>query len=219
MIFVLVFLGGYFITGGTFKDFSEDEEELEDSLSHYFMTLAYINTLERNYPGIKYMFWEESFEIEMVSYYKVPVVYLIMYTLGVIGDHDFNLLKSPSYEGDRNLNTYEKFRRFTQGFIDKALDHAQGCINVPQKPYFNPNTYKVYRSVCQVIKQKTLKMKELEDERVKILGQHSNCQDLSESSCPEYYETQQKIWDKIDEFLDESKELFSRCKECADRIS
>ena len=92
MIFVPVFLGGYFITGGTFKDFSLDEEELEDSLSHYFMTLAYINTLERNYPGIKYMFCEDSFEIEMVSYYKVPVVYLIMYVLGVIGDHDFNLL-------------------------------------------------------------------------------------------------------------------------------
>jgi len=54
---------------------------------------------------------------------------------------------------------------------------------------------------------------------VKILGQHSNCRDLNESNCPEYYETQQKILDTIDEFLDESKELFSRCKECADIIS
>ena len=183
------------------------------------MTLAYINTLERNYPGLDYIFFEQAFEIEMVSYYTVPVVYLIMYTLGVIGDYNFNLLESPSYEGDRNLKTYEKFRRFTQGFIDKALYHAQGCINVPQKPYFNPNTYKVYRSVCQVIKQKTLKLKELEDERVKILGQHSNCQDLNEINCPEYYETQQKNLDIIDEFLDESKELFSRCKECVNVIS
>ena len=183
------------------------------------MTLAYINTLERNYPGLDYIFFEQAFEIEMVSYYKVPVLYLRIYNLGYFGDYNFNLLESPSYEGDRNLKTYEKFRRFTQGFLDKALDHAQGCINVLQKPYFNPNTYKVYRSVCQVIKQKTLKLKELEDERVKILGQHSNCRDLNEISCPEYYEVEQKILDTIKEFLDESKELFSRCKECADRIS
>ena len=155
----------------------------------------------------------------MVSYYTVPVVYLIMYNLGVIGDHDFNLLESPSYEGDRNLKTYKKFRRFTQGFLDKMLEHSQGCINVPQKPYFNPNTYKTYRSVCQVIKQKTLNLKELEAERMKILGQHSKCQELNESNCPEYYEVEQKIWDTIDEFLAESKELFSRCKECADRIT
>ena len=59
------------------------------------------------------------------------VLYSIMYNMGVVGDYYFNLLESPSYEGDRNLKTYEKFRRFTQSLLDKILEHSQGCINVP----------------------------------------------------------------------------------------
>ena len=98
----------YHFTGGSFKTNIADRN-LDLAAHYYSRTLAIIKTYN-NYPPLIYSMWEKTTNIEMETYYFLPLVYLAMFYKGVAGDYRVRLLNSPSYEEDRDLETYPEYR-------------------------------------------------------------------------------------------------------------
>ena len=88
----------YHSTGGSFNTKIADRN-LDLAAHYYSRTLAIIKTYN-SYPPLIYSMWEKTDNIEMETYYQLPLIYLEMFYRGVYGDYSVRLLNSPSYEGD-----------------------------------------------------------------------------------------------------------------------
>ena len=123
----------YHSTGGDFKTKIADRN-LDLAVNYYSRTLAIIKTYN-SYSPLIYSMWEKNHNIEMKTYYFLPLIYLAMFYNGVYGDYSVRLLNSPSYEGDRDLETYPEYRNNIMGYIDSAIEHAGNCKNLPLKSH------------------------------------------------------------------------------------
>ena len=125
----------YHSTGGSFNTNIADRN-LDLAAHYYSRTLAIIKTYNK-YPPLIYSMWEKNHNIEMGTYYFLHLIYLAMFYRGVAGDYRVRLLNSPSYEGDRDLETYPEYRDNIMGYINLAIEHAGNCKNLPLKSYFD----------------------------------------------------------------------------------
>ena len=188
----------YHFTGGTFKTLSD--KNLDIAVHYYSRTLAIIKTYS-NYPTRFYAPWERTDHMELLSYYKIPQAYIDMFYFGVTGDYEIRLLNSSSYE-EEGLDTYPKYNKNIEAYIDLAIEHARNCRFLPNKPHFK--RAKEHREICAMMEEKAMLLKEIQRERHRILSQ-DKCRDLI--SCPE-----------IDEFNYELLNTYRSIGEEADRI-
>ena len=198
----------YYFLGGDFV--SIDDRNLDLAVKYYSRTLAIIKTYN-SYPPLKYIMWEETDNIEMEAYYMLPLVYLTMFYSGVTGDYHVRLLNSPSYEGDRDLETYPEYRGNIMGYIDLAIEHAGNCKNLPLKRHFDKPISSYYIKVCAMYEEKAKLLKEAYVKSQTILNQ-DRCKDIGSDKivsayCPESDEALQKIIDTDDSIFEETKEI------------
>ncbi len=147
----------YHLSGGDFKSIAD--KNLDLAAMYYSRTLAIIKTYN-SYPPLIYSIWEETDNIEMISYYNLPLAYLEMFYNGVAGDYRVRLLNSPSYKGDRDLKTYPEYRDNIMGYIDLAIEHAGNCKNLPLKRHFRKSSDSYYIKVCAMYEEKAKLLKE-----------------------------------------------------------
>jgi len=164
------------------------DEHLDNAVMYYSRVIA-MTQLYPHYPPLKYSKWEETDNMEMIAYYKLPRAYLEMFYNGVIGDYSVRLLNSASYEGDRDMPTYPKYRDKIMSSIDLAIEHARACKKLPIKPHFNKKISHLYIEICAMYYEKAMELKEIETRKQALLKK-SRCKDLGSdeliaSNCPE----------------------------------
>ena len=199
----------YHLSGGDFKK-SIADRNLDLAAHYYSRTMAIIKTYN-SYPPLEYFTWEATDNIEMTAYYKLPLVYLAMFYKGVYGDYSVRLLNSPSYEGDRNLETYPEYRHNIMGYINLAIEHAGNCKNLPLKRHFDKSSSPYYIKVCAMYEEKAKLLKSAYMKRQLILNQDS-CKDIGSDEtvfayCPEIDEAELKIVEIYDSIFKEIKEI------------
>ncbi len=198
----------YHLSGGDFKGIAD--RNLDLAAHYYSSTLAIIKTYNI-YPPLDYFMWEATDNIEMTSYYQLPLVYLAMFYKGVSGDYRVRLLNSPSYEGDRDLETYPEYRDNIMGYINLAIEHAGNCKNLPLKRHFDKSSSPYYIKVCAMYEEKAKLLKSAYMKSQLILNQN-NCKDIGSDEtvfayCPENDEAIQKVVDTYDSIFVEIKEI------------
>ena len=199
----------YHLSGGDFKK-SIADRNLDLAAHYYSSTLAIIKTYN-NYPPLEYFMWEATDNIEMTAYYKLPIVYLAMFYKGVSGDYRVRLLNSPSYEGDRDLETYPEYRDNIMGYINLAIEHAGNCKNLPLKRHFEKPASPYFIKVCAMYEEKAKLLKSAYMKSQLILNQN-NCKDIGSDEvvsayCPENNEAIQKVVDTYNSIFKEIKEI------------
>ena len=200
-------LAEYYFSGGDFISIAD--RNLDLAAHYYSNTLAIIKT-HNSYPPLIYSMWEENHNIEMTAYYSLPLVYLAMFYKGVAGDYQVRLLNSPSYEGDRDLETYPKYRDNIMDYIDLTIEHAGNCKNLHLKRHFNKSS-SYYIKICAMYEDKAKLLKEAYVKSQLILNQDS-CKDIVSDEtvsayCPENNETGQKIIDAYNSIFEEAKKI------------
>ena len=199
----------YHLSGGDFKTGIADRNF--DLAAHYYSsTLAIIKTYN-NYPPLEYFMWEATNNIEMTAYYKLPLVYLAMFYRGIAGDYRVRLLNSPSYEGDRDLETYPEYRDNIMGYINLAIEHAGNCKNLPLKRHFEKPASPYFIKVCAMYEEKAKLLKSAYMKRQLILNQ-DRCKDIGSDEtvfayCPEIDEAELKIVDTYNSIFKEIEEI------------
>lgn len=186
------FLADYLETDGTFTA-PPSYKHLDEAIRYYYRTLVLIDHIP-GYPEPDYFFHEKSRQMHLHSAYRIVKLHLNKYEAGILGDYRRHLYQSPSYQGDRDKDTYPDYNNVTLDSLNKALQHAEECISLSRKPYFNSALYSAVVGACHLDKEQALALIPLEKERRRSLLK-TNCKDLNESDCPEYYETHQEIYD------------------------
>ena len=203
------FMAKYLKTDGTMNNYGFDAgiDNIDRSI-YYYQRVLYLIALTNGYYatfGDEYRFAELSKQMELQSYMMVPYIYLQKYFWGGIGDYNFNLLASISYEGDRDLETYPEYADLTLDSLSQMKESAQTCLSLSYKPHFKRPAYNLVRELCQNYKQLAERLYELELKRREEIAQNY-CKDILSSSCPinsimediqlifdEYYEINQPL--------------------------
>jgi len=121
------------------------------------------------------------------------------------------LLNSPSYEGDRDVETYPEYRDNIMGYINLVIEHAGNCKNLPLKRHFDKSFASYYIKVCAIYEEKAKLLKEAYVKSQFILNQ-DRCKDIGSDEtvfayCPEIDEATLKIVDTYDSIFEETKEI------------
>ena len=181
------FMAEYLKTDGTMNDYSFDTgiDNIDRSI-YYYQRVLYLIALTNGYyatPGDEYEVIERMDQLELQSYMMVPNIYLHKYFWGVIGDDNFNLLASVSYEGDRDLETYPEYADLTLDSLSQMKESAQTCLSLSYKPHFKRPAYNLVRKLCQNYKEQAERLYELELKRRKEIVQ-DYCKDILSDDCP-----------------------------------
>ena len=115
------------------------------------------------------------------------------------------LQSSANYTG--STETYPQYNTLMLDSLNKAVNHASECANLPQKNHFDFNRYMATKKACQLIKDTASTLISFEQKRQEILLQ-PHCKDLNKSNCPEYYETHTKINDILVEHTEVVYDIF-----------
>ena len=199
-------IGEYHFTGGTFKEL--DNKNLDIAVNYFSRTLAIIKTFN-NYPTPFYAPWEKYHGMEMFSYYQIAQSYIDMFYFGVAGDYRLRVLNSPSYEGDRDLETFPKYNKNIEAYIDLAIEHSRNCRFLPDKPHLIG--VKAHRAICAMMEEKSKILKAAYRKYYQLLSQ-DRCKDVGSdeavfANCPE-----------IDGINDEIISTYNSIGKEADRI-
>ena len=190
------FLANYYQTDGALDDSFIPVKTLDKAISYRMRTQVIIGLIP-NYPySTPYKVTEIKDQIELDSAYKLPHMYFYKYNLGIIGDYAVNLINSPSYEGDRDLETYPEYNNSMYDSLENVVKYAGECTNLPLKKHFkyDLDRYNATIKACDLMREMALNITPLEAKRKSLLSQ---CPDLNEENCPEY----DKIHDEIDALL------------------
>ena len=198
------FIAEFHLTGGTFDTVSY--KNLDIALNYFFRTLAIIDTFH-NYPPSVYTVWEEKNNMEMLSHYKIPFIYLDMFYFGVAGDYILRILNSPSYEGTRDLETYPKYNKNIMSNINSAIDYARQCKSLPQKRHFS-DLFPYYKEICAMYEEKAILLKDIQWKRHQLLSEE-RCKDVGtwDKLCPEINELNTELKSVYESILEEQKRI------------
>ncbi len=179
----------YIGSDGTFEN-ALATEKVNEAITAYFRVLTLIN-LDPDFPRSRYIAIEMESQMELTAYSRVVSFFYNKFIKGANGSHNSYLLRSPSYKGDRDLNTYPEYSLYTIDSLRKTIEHAGRCLALPKKPHFQEDMYTKVRSVCRVFKDEAQTLLSLEAKRLHLLAQDSCHQDLPQ--CAEYEEIMKQI--------------------------
>ena len=89
------FLANYYETDGNLDNYFT-ETKVDEAIKYRMQSYKIIKDFP-NYPSFDYEFFEIDNQYELNSVYKLPMLYLLKYILGFVGDRNKRLLQSPSY--------------------------------------------------------------------------------------------------------------------------
>jgi len=175
----------YYVTGGAFKGLPYDQN-INLSLKEYFRVLFLID-LNPYYPEEDKVyelnkFYELKKQMELRARYFVPLLYLLKYGYGVIGHERSVSHQDPTYTGPRG-DTYPEYAPYTADSLMKAITYANECLVMPQKEYYNTNSFQNVKRDCQLFQEIALKLEPLEQKRRNMILQVEACK---YTDCPEY---------------------------------
>ena len=173
----------YISTGGTFED-TIDKDNINEAIEAYGRVIFFIS-LDPDYSNTNDLFEEEA-QMELTSHYRIPLLYSAKFKKGAAGTDNIHLLSSPSYNGDRDLNTYPEYSPYTIDSLEKAIEFANQCLALPPKRHFLTSSYRNYKAGCQVLKEAAQDILPLERQRLVLLDTDSCSNDLLQ--CDEYNE-------------------------------
>ena len=200
------FLANYLQTNGELNNSFIEITTVDEAIKYRMRTQALIKLIP-NYPySTLYEFIERDDQIELDSAYKLPHLYFVKYNLGIIGDYHVALLNSPSYEGDKNLETYPEYNTNMYDSLENVVKYAGECANLPQKPHFNLERYNATIKACNLMRDAAKNIDLLEENRKNIL---KTCDDFTEDeeSCPEYYKAHDEISELMVDYVAKYVEL------------
>ena len=145
----------YIETKGTFDTGPYDKDKLNEIIKAYLRVLLYIN-LTPNYPGGRYILYEDESQIELLSRFSVPFYYYNKFVHGVRYSENAKLLTSPSYKGDRDLDigyahTFGDYVTHTHNSLKSAIEYGDECAGLPMKGHFKPDFYSNFTTACRII--------------------------------------------------------------------
>ena len=174
-------LKALYIAGGTMGN-SLDDRNYNEALQSYGKVLHLIN-LQPDYPK-GFEVTEEVEQHELEAYYLLVHISYVKSLHGMLGIHNAHLLQSASYKGDRNLKLYPKYSPYTVDTLEKTIEHAGICADVPRKRHFKPLLYKQTMLYCSVMEAYVKELVALERERLTILNGKACTRDIER--CSEY---------------------------------
>ena len=179
-----------------------DQNSLNGAIDRYGNVLFFIDLLENHeYPGGKYEYWTGDSRIpnlEVFANREIVHAYFHKYTCGTRGRHNYDLLSSPGYTGNQDLDTCRKHRPYVISNLDQTIFFAKKCLGTRKKDHFDTETYTSVKEFCKDMKELADKILPLEREKGTILVQ-DYCQDVLQ--CSEY----KNIRAEIDNILDTPK--------------
>ena len=193
----------YISTGGTFED-TTDENNIIEAIEAYKRIVFFID-LDPYYPEGNSLFEEES-QIEFRTNYRIPMLYFAKFMKGAAGTDNMHLSRSPSYEGERDLNTYPKYSPYTIDSLAQMIKFADQCLALSPKRHFQSDHYKNHKAGCQVFKEAATAILPLEYQRLVLLDTNSCSDDLPQ--CSEYQEIKSEIVSIIRQATSEIDEIF-----------
>ena len=184
----------YITTGGTMEQTKLDDRNYNEALQAYGKVLLLIN-LQPDYPE---GFWitEEAQQHELEAYFYMVWISYMKFIAGLNGTENALFLQSASYTGDRNLKLYSKYQAYTIDSLEKTIEHAGRCVNLPRKNHFEPLRYKRTILYCRVMEEYAKQLLRLEKERLTLLENKSCTRDIK--ACSDY---QTLIQTKVDPFI------------------
>ena len=174
-------------TGGTFE--KRDENNINEAIDAYFKVLAlirlnpYYPNPNPNIPISKSNVFNDDYEAEMQmelrAHHFVPSLYFDKLLKGATGTDNIHLLRSPSYEGRRDLNTYPDYAPYTTDSLERMSEYADRCLALPPKEHFiSDKYYRDYLNICQIYKDTAEELLPLEHQRLVLLLIESCSSDL-----------------------------------------
>ena len=195
-------LADYTVTGGTMDTTKLNGHNYDEALRAYGRVLLLIDR-HANYPHPSFVASEWAGQRELEAYRSWVLIQYLRFNWAWFGLHNWHLLQSPSYKGDRNLNSWLKYNPYSIDSLKQTIEMAERCVSLPQKRHFQPLYYQQVRSFCRLIKTTAQTLLPLERERLDILNSGS-CKDLLK--CPDYL----KVDDEMTAIIQEtSKERFA----------
>ncbi len=214
------FIAEYRATDGRFGSIASPDltvKQIDEAIRYYFGALAIMKTFAF-YPEPDYAGLERLFQMELKSSYRVPRLHLHRFRMGFLSNHNSLLLDSPGYDGPRDL--YTTFVRDgetrsgdgtneTLASLRAMKEHASGCARLPGKAHFNSALQDAVRQGCELMSALADDLYELEHRRYfDILGR-PGCQELNESTCPEYFTVHNAIEDAIAAWSAQEQRIFA----------
>ena len=194
----------YISTGGTFED-TIDRNNVTEAIEAYLRIVFFIN-LDTYYPHDGNELYEEESQIELRTNYRIPLLYFEKFKKGATGTENIHLLRSPNYEGERDLNTYPEYNPYTIDSLEQMIVFANQCLALPPKRHFQTGQYEKSTAGCQVLKEAATALLPLEQERLVLLDTNSCGDDLPQ--CSEYYEIKDEMLSIIVPALKELNKIF-----------
>ena len=130
--------------------------------------------------------------------------------MGIIGDYRVALRNSPSYEGDRDSETYPMYNTKMYDSLENTAKYAEECASLPLKDHFIYDLKRYYATIkaCGLMKELALALDPLEAKRKYLLSQ---CPNLSKENCPDYYIVhEEEIDGLVAEYMNKYDELLER---------
>ena len=191
----------YISTGGTFED-TTDENNIIEAIEAYKRIVFFIS-LDPYYPEKGNSLYEEESQIELRTNYRIPMLYFTKFMKGATGTDNIHLLRSPSYEGERDLNTYPKYSPYTIDSLKQMIKFADQCLALPPKRHFQSEVYEDIKAACRVFKEAATALLPLEQERLVLLDTNSCSDDLPQ--CLEHQEIKSEMVSIIRQAISENK--------------
>ena len=205
-VYAAHFIALYIGSGGTLGS-NIDKRHYNEALEAYFNVLALIN-FDPSYPHNGHRVYEFSIQMELNSYFAVPLIYLDKFKKGHYGTYIQKYMQSPNYEDEgEKLNSYPEYSPYTRDSLRRVIEHAGRCAALPQKNHFDPNYYKASIKSCRLLKDLAQDLLPMEEKRLSLL---ENCPDLTEEAkCPEYYALHAQANVMLEKNTKEIKSLFA----------
>ena len=204
-VFAALLIAEFIESGGDFQ-IPIDMDKVNEAIYAYGRVLTYINRDPRYPTGEpNYIIYERKNQMELRSYYHIPYLYVEKFYLGFHGLYREHLYTSISYNGDKNLPRFHKYSPYTQDSLEKTIESANRCLNLPKKWHFKSKHYEYYQKQCKLLKETAVVLQPLEDKRLVLLATESCRRDLPK--CREYNELHKQMKSVIKQFASKGRAL------------